>query len=376
MAFPYSIDFEGISDETTLTTSNTPFTSFSGTTPKADTARAHGGTVSMRFDGANGTEAAANLLDANATHVYIRLYLYLTANPSAQPLYFFNTTGATALDVRVNTAGTVALRTNGTLRATSTATVSLNQWVRFDIEIEGGVEAVVGIFNNPDSDTVTETISTTTSVTADVDSTRFGKTIGNALVLTGWMDDIAVQTTALPPVASTQSLTGTLFQKAPTFNAGTVTSTRNLAGTLFTKAPTFSAGSVTRGAVALTGTLFTKAPTFSAGAVIPDQPLTGTLFVEAPTFQTGALSATYGLTGTLFQNAPTFNAGSVASVFLLSGVLFTKAPSFSAGVVRFTLTQRPSAVASNDGWDTGPSPGGDIDAALVAEDSDFVTVTV
>jgi hypothetical protein len=69
---------------------------------------------------------------------------------------------------------------------------------------------------------------------------------------------------------STQALTGTLFQKAPTFFTGAVgTGTVNLAGTLFTKAPTFFGGTVATvaGQQDLTGTLFTKAPTFFAGAI-------------------------------------------------------------------------------------------------------------
>lgn len=35
----------------------------------------------------------------------------------------------------------------------------------------------------------------------------------------------------------------------------------------------------------------------------------------------------------------------------------------------------PSSVVSNDGWDTGPTPGGDLDDAL-DEGSDYITVTV
>lgn len=41
-----------------------------------------------------------------------------------------------------------------------------------------------------------------------------------------------------------------------------------------------------------------------------------------------------------------------------------------------SFAQSPVAIISNDGWDTGPSPGGDLDAALVSEDSDYITVTV
>lgn len=36
----------------------------------------------------------------------------------------------------------------------------------------------------------------------------------------------------------------------------------------------------------------------------------------------------------------------------------------------------PVLVVTNDGWDTGPTPGGDIVDAIEAEDANFVTVTV
>lgn len=43
--------------------------------------------------------------------------------------------------------------------------------------------------------------------------------------------------------------------------------TQSLTGTLFTKAPTFNTGTITGGAVALNGVLFSKAPTFPVGVV-------------------------------------------------------------------------------------------------------------
>lgn len=232
MAYPHSITFEGLADETTLTTGNTPFTSFAGTTPKADTARAKGGTVSMRFDGANGTAASANLAEPDATDVYVRLYLYLTAQPSGSPLYFFATSGTTALDLRVNssaqgTEGTIAIRTAGTARATSTTVMPLDQWVRFDIKIDGGVEYEVKIFTNPDSNTATETLSTTTSVSVDIDSTLYGKAVANALVLTGWIDSITAQTTPLSPVGGNQLATPTGFTFVKTTNTRELTASWN-----------------------------------------------------------------------------------------------------------------------------------------------------
>lgn len=60
----------------------------------------------------------------------------------------------------------------------------------------------------------------------------------------------------------------------------------------------------------LSGTLYQNAPTFFTGTVSGDQTLTGTLYANTPSFFTGDLSST--LTGTLFASTPTFFAGVVA----------------------------------------------------------------
>lgn len=133
------------------------------------------------------------------------------------------------------------------------------------------------------------------------------------------------------PVAGV-NLAGDLFQKAPTFNVGTVTSTYALSGTLFTKAPTFNVGTLTS-VYNLAGVLYQNTPSFPTGAVAATYNLAGVLFQKAPTFPTGTVAATYNVAGILFTKAPTFPQGSVTSVRDLAGVLFVKAPTFPAGVV-------------------------------------------
>jgi hypothetical protein len=66
---------------------------------------------------------------------------------------------------------------------------------------------------------------------------------------------------------------------------------------------------VTGQAQTLTGTVFAKAPTFPQGAVIPDQTLTGAIFSKAPTFPQGAVIRDQFLIGALFSKAPTFPQG-------------------------------------------------------------------
>ena len=60
----------------------------------------------------------------------------------------------------------------------------------------------------------------------------------------------------------------------------------------------------------------------------------------------------------------------------LQGATFTMAPNFFIGGLRLSVRQRPNATTSNDGWDTGPTPGQAIHTYLASDDSDYVTVTV
>jgi hypothetical protein len=86
-----------------------------------------------------------------------------------------------------------------------------------------------------------------------------------------WLSAVMLQY-AVPQVIS---LTGTLFQKAPTFPTGKVNHT--IKGVLFQKAGTFPQGSVSisgAGAQQLTGVLFVKAATFPQGVVGPLPSLT------------------------------------------------------------------------------------------------------
>lgn len=145
-------------------------------------------------------------------------------------------------------------------------------------------------------------------------------------------------TVAVHPTSAAggQTLTGTLFQKAPTFNAGTVTvGAVDLAGTLFQNTPTFGGGTVAAGAQDLTGDLFQSTPTFGGGAVTAGAvDLAGTLFQNTPVFNQGTVAASFDLTGTLFESTPTFPQGAVgAGAVALSGTLFANHPVFFAGAL-------------------------------------------
>lgn len=92
---------------------------------------------------------------------------------------------------------------------------------------------------------------------------------GNTTATLAASDARAFMTIALKPVGGgSQSLTGTLFAKAATFNTGVLVPGNSLAGTLFTKVSVFPVG-VLLSDQTLSGSLFTKAPTFPVGSVAP-----------------------------------------------------------------------------------------------------------
>lgn len=116
-----------------------------------------------------------------------------------------------------------------------------------------------------------------------------------------------------PAGGGAQSLTGTLFTKAPSFFTGTVASDQNLAGALFQRAPSFFTGTVAVEAQDLTGQLFTNDPSFFVGTVeLGAASLTGNLFTKAPLFFAGVVALEgESLFGVLFQNDPLFFQGSL-----------------------------------------------------------------
>jgi hypothetical protein len=99
--------------------------------------------------------------------------------------------------------------------------------------------------------------------------------------------------------------------------------------------------------------LASQAPTLTIeGRVVEAAPAVLVTTPQAATFDLGAKTI----------------AASFASLSLL--------PQAAHAIVEGFLSQRPSSVVSNDGWDTGPIPAGDLVDALAGAGSDFITVTV
>lgn len=171
----------------------------------------------------------------------------------------------------------------------------------------------------------------------------------------GVSDDVAAVYLAVKESGSgTQSLTGALYSKAPTFFTGVVTpgAVALTGSAIYAKTPTFFTGSVTAGANSLAGTLYSKTPTFFVGTVTPGAvALTGTLYSKTPTFFTGAITHSYSLTGVLYSKTPAFFAGTVTSTRALTGTLFSKTPTFFTGTI--TGGSQPTRLYLG-GFDTSP----------------------
>lgn len=129
---------------------------------------------------------------------------------------------------------------------------------------------------------------------------------------TGVLDNYAVADATFEVEKSTaQTLTGTVFTKAPSFVTGTLSATYTIAGVVFNQAPAFVSGSVTPSNT-LAGAVFTKPPSFPTGLLIPDQLIAGVLFSKPPAFPTGVVTpGGVTIAGVVFTKPPSFIPGSV-----------------------------------------------------------------
>lgn len=204
--------FEGGTDDVTLSAANS-----GGASGTAFNAVSIGAGNTLTFDNqfARGTMACKVFTDVGAgtsyarwdsalgdlNEVYGRLFIYLTANPGTnfRIVSIVDSTGAlTRGGIIITTAGTVrSIRGGGSTVLTTAVPITLNQWVRVEYRLIGSVTAgfiEVKLFNNPDSDTPTEVITSANNIdTGGVMSQyRFG--VGTSVASIGpyWQDGIAV----------------------------------------------------------------------------------------------------------------------------------------------------------------------------------------
>ncbi len=187
--------FEGGSDETNCTTSNTAFDGFSATVPVFDSAVAFRGTLSMRCT------TSASICNAREdytlrSNVYVRAFLYFDALPAANTFPLNVNAGATTrAQFRLNTAGTVSLRNGTTAVYTSVATLSTSTWYRVEWDLENGVGQSVRVYPG-DSATALISSGSQTFNTGTHDSVLVGYPASTTHTV--WFDEVAVDDTANP----------------------------------------------------------------------------------------------------------------------------------------------------------------------------------
>lgn len=216
MTVVYNNNFEGGSDETTVSTANsggssgTAFSAVqidSGAVVKFDTAQAAHGTLSVRIDPSANTLAYVRWALSAYTETWGRFYLYLTANPAAdlRIVQHTNAGGSVVGRIAISTTGKLKLLDNASVvQATSTTSVSLNQWVRVEFHFihsttVGQIETK--LFNTMDSLVADEITTTAANINtgAETSNIRFGCTATNVNDLPAfWMDDLQANNTEYP----------------------------------------------------------------------------------------------------------------------------------------------------------------------------------
>jgi hypothetical protein len=127
-----------------------------------------------------------------------RLYVYLTGTPAANDAVVYIRNGSSQVArVRITTAGKLDV-TNAanTVVATSSANVSLNQWVAIEWHCNAAVAGTIEarLYNNPASGTPTETIGGAATLIANITQVGYGR-VANSSPNTKWLDFLGASTT-------------------------------------------------------------------------------------------------------------------------------------------------------------------------------------
>lgn len=175
--------------------------------PIYDTTHVYTGqTVSMKMVTDTGISCYVEYTTASIgsqTQLFTRVYLYLTANPTVSSLSISRAQGTTlnVASLVITTAGKIALvNAAGSVVATSTASVALNQWVRVEADFLAGDPATqtARLYNTADAaeGSPTETISvSTTGGSATITKWRCGPLTG-VPTYTYWQTNIDINNVA------------------------------------------------------------------------------------------------------------------------------------------------------------------------------------
>lgn len=132
-----------------------------------------------------------------------RFYLWSNAAPSAATgLIRLTVSGAQAARLRYNADGTLTLADAGNAaEITTVGAIPTGQWVRIEFHIQfvaSNATVEMKTFNNPDSNTATETLTTSTAAGMGVNCDRVEWGSFNSATWTGWMDNLQVNAVGFP----------------------------------------------------------------------------------------------------------------------------------------------------------------------------------
>ncbi len=148
------------------------------------------------------------VLGTSLTSLWGRIYMHHSGLPNtvAIPVRGFDILGSGVLawQINISSSGLVSVRdTGGTTRGTGSVPIATGQWIRLEFHVVSSVTAgviEVKLFNNADSVTETETITSTGSFStlSRTDLLRFGEIGGINASRTIYMDNILVNDTGYP----------------------------------------------------------------------------------------------------------------------------------------------------------------------------------
>lgn len=166
--------------------------SFLSGSPTFSNTRAKSGTLSASMPGGNFSALGYNL---SGNDIWVRYYLWIPANFDAHTLVSINDTASDGGNIlgSVDITSTEALILHSAAgSATLTGPMSLNAWVRLEARWSRTTGAELRLYNAPDTDTPTGSVSLANNVTATMASLQVEH---NGVTLAAFnVDDFAVST--------------------------------------------------------------------------------------------------------------------------------------------------------------------------------------
>ncbi len=316
-------DFEGGSNGVAITISNAGGagnTQFDQVTATAtclanfDTTHPGHGTLGMLCQ-TGGTTGEAYAMWSTAltggpfVTLYLRAYLYLTANPGTQTrLFRWLNVSTVRGSVQLTTTGKLLISdAAGTGVGTSTNSVPLNQLVRVEARCTGDAAAgvlEVKLFDSPESTTPLETVTATAQNTGGtIDRVRFGQTGTPVASVTYWLDDLgASNADYLGPVGGGGGTSVNAENAAGTGSsldaqAAIAPNAENAAGSGAAQDPTASVGAQAENAAG-TGQAFDATVSTAGGTSAPAEVASGTGAAFDPSILVSANAESVSGTGT------------------------------------------------------------------------------